>query len=917
MNNEDARCAATEAIFHEALSVPKPARSAILTSRCAGDTAMMEELQSLLAASEAEEIHRRNVGPDAVPSGTSVGPYVIDTLVGRGGMGAVYRAHRSDGQFEQQVAIKIVDMPLASDFFRERFRAERQMLAGLAHPYIVRLLDGGVTEAGELYLVMEFIDGLSITEFCAQQSLSIEARLQLFLKVCEAVQYAHRNLIIHRDLKPENILVTEDTTPRLLDFGTAKIMQPLPAQAGSNATRPGMQTFTPRYASPEQVLGQPISIASDIYSLGVLLFVLLTNAQPYELTDFTTEEMLRVICIEPPRRPSLAASPHGPIAADLDSIVLKALRKDPKDRYPTVEHLAADIQAYLDHRPVEARRGTFRYLAGKFILRNKVSLAAASLVCLSVLAAVVGIGWQTRAAFAQKRMSEARAANLRQLSESLLSEIGDAIRDLPGSTSAQHLLVSRVTEHLDQLSQGTYNDSTTEINLINAYIRLSNLQGNPYHQNIGDPKGALQSLDKALAAARSASAANPENRAITRSYAIAEKAQSEILFGEGREPEAIESLAFSVRVFDQLVSSPDATPEELELTATAYNVLGDFAFRRGKNDPADPASSIAAWRKDLELSKRALKLDPNFDGSLRRVAVSDWKIGAAIAEVDPNAAVAECRKSLEAWRRLPISEQSSPTTRSAIVWSYQTLGYALFQSSQYRDAITAYETARGLIEPLATSDPKDTSAQGRLAFILAYEARTYSNMLDPNLYSARGEDSMNREHGIRLSRRAVNILDSLRKLDGNNIVWLDQDERGRTVLGRLLQSTPAAAEGERISTDAIAALRIAADRPDAPMVVLSGAVLGELKVLPERIRDYKWTFKTAERLNSLSSRKNPLDLLLLATAANGAGQYTEAQKAAAEGLALLPPTAPGVRIARNRILLTLQLNKATEPHSAP
>jgi serine/threonine protein kinase len=287
-------------------------------------------------------------------------------------MGAVYRAHRGDGHFEQKVAIKIIDTPLASTFFRERFRAERQMLAGLAHPYIARLFDGGVTSADELYLVMEYVDGQCITDFCKHRNLSLEDRLRLFIKVCEAVQYAHRNLIVHRDLKPENILVAEDSTPRLLDFGTAKIVHPLSATNTGDATRADLRTFTPRYASPEQVLDQPISIATDVYSLGVLLYVLLTNQTPYVLTNFSTEELVRVICGEQPRRPSATSSPFGRIDADLDSIVLKLLRKDPKERYSTVESLAADIQAYLDHMPVQARRGNLRYLAGKFAKRMRV-----------------------------------------------------------------------------------------------------------------------------------------------------------------------------------------------------------------------------------------------------------------------------------------------------------------------------------------------------------------------------------------------------------------------------------------------------------------------------------------------------------------------------------------------------------------
>lgn len=327
----------TEQIFHEVIEVPEPQRVTLLESSCGGDTTLMLEMRSLLNAFRDEELHHKtlldNIGPG---SGLAyrVGPYSIDRLLGRGGMGTVYLAHRVDGQFSQQVAIKIIDIPLATDLFRNRFCTERQILAGLSHPYIARLLDGCVSEDGELYLAMEHVEGISIASFCESGKLAVRERLLLFQKVCEAVQYAHQNLIVHRDLKPDNILVTSDGSPRLLDFGTVKILIPLGSNEAGDMTQPGFQTFTPRYASPEQLLGQTITIASDIYSLGVLLYVLLTGVHPYELNEFTTEEMVRVICKQEPPRPSCIGSPVGKLDFDLDSIAFKALRKEPDSDTP-------------------------------------------------------------------------------------------------------------------------------------------------------------------------------------------------------------------------------------------------------------------------------------------------------------------------------------------------------------------------------------------------------------------------------------------------------------------------------------------------------------------------------------------------------------------------------------------------------
>ena len=379
----------TEEIFHDLLSVVPERREALLISRCNGDAVLMAELRSLLAACEAEEAIVSVLSIKRSPGPRRVDRYTLDQLLGRGGMGAVYLAHRVDGQFEQQVAIKVIDLPLATDVFRERFLQERQILAGLVHPYIAHLLDGGITDAGEPFLAMEYVDGVSITQYCSEHNLAIAQRLRLFQHVCSAVQFAHQNLVVHRDLKPDNILVVKDGTPRLLDFGTAKLLATVEVGDVAEWTRQGLQAFTPQYASPEQVLGEPITTATDIYSLGVLLYLLVAEVPPYELHEFSTAEMLRVICNESPAKPSTRAEGKR-LDSDIDAIVMKALRKEPAERYISVDQFAADVRAYLNGRPVLARRGTLRYRAGKFARRNKLALVAVALLLASILAGMVG-----------------------------------------------------------------------------------------------------------------------------------------------------------------------------------------------------------------------------------------------------------------------------------------------------------------------------------------------------------------------------------------------------------------------------------------------------------------------------------------------------------------------------------------------
>ena len=273
-----------ETVYYEVLAAPEEARASILEHQCEGDAALMAEARSLLEAHRAEQALTIQLTAE-VPTepstcqGRWLGPYQLDRLLGRGGMGAVYLAHRIDGQFRQQVAIKVIDLPLTTELFRERFRQERQILAQLVHPYIARLLDGGVSEDGGPYLVMEYVDGIPIERFCRVNRLPVRDRLLLFTKVCAAVHFAHQNLVVHRDLKSDNILVLNDGTPKLLDFGTAKLLAPVPAaNTATEFTRLGLLSFTPSYASPEQVLGETVTTASDTYSLGVLLYLLLQRS---------------------------------------------------------------------------------------------------------------------------------------------------------------------------------------------------------------------------------------------------------------------------------------------------------------------------------------------------------------------------------------------------------------------------------------------------------------------------------------------------------------------------------------------------------------------------------------------------------------------------------------------------------------
>jgi serine/threonine protein kinase/tetratricopeptide (TPR) repeat protein len=509
-------------------------RGAFLQEACGADELLRSEVESLLAASESEaaevasasaSIERSRVEDAMI--GRRIGAYKITRRIGRGGMATVYLASRADEQYEKQVAIKILLPELDSDELLGRFRHERQTLAKLDHPNIVKLLDGGTTEEGLPYLVMDYVAGTPIDKFCDSHKLSTEERLRLFCQVCAAVQCAHQNLVVHRDLKPSNILITDDGTPKLLDFGISKVLQ---SHDGSPITQTLTRRMTPAYASPEQVRGEPVTPATDIYSLGVVLYELLTGHRPYKLKQHTPAEVERAICEQEPEKPSTAVNrvetenlPDGTTASktpemvsapregqpeklrrrlsgDLDTIVLMALQKELQRRYVSVEGFSQDIQRHLQHRPVKARRSTLAYRSSKFVGRHKTETIAATIIMVVLLAAIGYTGWEQRRATERARaeLASQRSRGRRSvavlgfknlsaradtawlstaLSEMLTTELsaGGKLRTIPGESVAQTKINLSLPE-ADSLSTETlgrvYNNLGSDFVVLGSYLDM-------------------------------------------------------------------------------------------------------------------------------------------------------------------------------------------------------------------------------------------------------------------------------------------------------------------------------------------------------------------------------------------------------------------------------------------------------------
>lgn len=517
------------------------------------------DLMNFSAVEFSKDFLDEENGKDTV-FGQKFGVYEVVRELGYGGMGAVYLATRTDGKFDQKVALKLLKREMNTSALRRRFKQEREILASLEHPNIARLLDAGTTEDNIPYIAMEYVEGLPVDEFCNKNKLDLDQRLDLFREVCSAVDFAHRNLVVHRDLKPSNILVTEDGNPKLLDFGISKILSTEYEQINS-ATITKLGVMTPSYASPEQLQNKSVTTATDIYSLGIILYELLSGHRPFENKENDLKEIYKAVIETDPPPPSsiwdfgfrisdfsksnsenttiqlesnitdklkLQTNPQSPIqnpkslSGDLDNIILKALRKEPERRYLSAENFSEDIKRYLKGLPVTARPNTFSYRAEKFFKRNKASVIAGFLIILAIVGGIVATFWQARVAKAERAKAEKRFNDVRKLANSYLFDIFPEIEDLEGSIKAREKILKTALEYLDSLSQEAEGDAELQLELATAYEKIGEVQGAVSIPNLGDINAGLISYEKARKLRESVFAAKPNEpknkEALSRNY---------------------------------------------------------------------------------------------------------------------------------------------------------------------------------------------------------------------------------------------------------------------------------------------------------------------------------------------------------------------------------------------------------------
>jgi non-specific serine/threonine protein kinase/serine/threonine-protein kinase len=753
-------------LLAEALELSPAERPPYLNQKCGENAELRVRLDELIAAHDSSEaagldapafsITRSEIDQKErhVLIGRRIGPYRIEAEIAHGGMGTVFRAVRADDEYQKQVAIKLVSAALSSHA-AEMFRRERQVLASLDHPNIARLLDGGTTEDGSPYLVMEYLQGQPVTAYCQARQLSIDDRLKLFEKICAAVHYAHQSLIIHRDLKPANILVTEEGEPKLLDFGIAKIIS---LDQPENPSLTVGQALTPAYASPEQISGTAITTATDVYSLGLVLYELLTGV-PAVLPGQSPLQLQRAILEQDPEAPSRvvarASLPNSErtsaqLRGDLDSIVFKAMRKTANDRYSSVEQLANDIRRHQINLPVLARPDSWSYRAIKFMRRHRTGMFVGIAVLALLLIGVILVAHEAQVARAERLRAERRFNDLRRLANSLLFEVHDSIQTLSGATAARKLIVQRAQEYLDSLAADAGSDVSLLRELATAYGRLGNVLGNALDANLGDSEQALRDYRRATELREAVVAASPADPEHRRELAESYMAIAVALAQRGQDG----SQSFNTKALSILEPLATSNPLNLKIQyalGKAYERHGgDFGRQNRWPDAA------AQYEKSFGIYERLSEADPRESIYTTDVAFAHKHIASALSEQKQwQPALDHLRAALVLDEAQLKSDPENANTRYAITFTYSDIGYNLGKLNDVEGALSNYQKVLAIRRDLAFADPKDARVRTGLANTYNYIARLLWQKADL-------------VHALNDEKQALNLRESFAESDPGN-----------------------------------------------------------------------------------------------------------------------------------------------------
>ena len=714
-------------LFSAALELPREARADFLPLESGGDAALIAEVQSLLDSHEKPGnfldtvTHEFRTEAFAVSGaardriGERIGAYRIVGMLGSGGMGDVFKAVRDDDQYRAEVAIKLMRADVRSSFTEQRFRTERQILAELDHRNIARLLDGGTTDGGMPYVVMELVMGQPIDAWCEARQLGVRERVQLFLQVCAAVSFAHQHLIVHRDLKPTNILVTEDGSVKLLDFGIAKLLEAEASTeiAEANATATTLRAMTLDYASPEQVSGAHVTTVSDVYSLGVVLYRLLTGKSPYAVRTSDAARMAEILSDTTPTRPSRV---EHRIDADLDNILLMALRKEPQRRYPSVEQLANDLRNYLTGMPVAARGNSLRYRTGKFIRRRKVEIAAGLSAGVALLGALAFSMREADIAERERQVAQQHFESVRNLANTMLFQLHDEMAKSAGTLKSREMLVKTSLEYLDSLYKPGGSDPRLQEELADAYIKVASIQGSDTEANRGNFAGALDSYARAIALLEPLRAAHPANTKVGWSLAQAHTERAALLMVVQGPKSAHDSAKEGVALTEALAPNIADEAQRLDRLVKAYGtqarIQGFMGLSLEAMDTLDKLISVSEtyWRAHPE-DERAYQA---MSTAYNTAAIIDDPRLAGTAAFDERA-FALLRKRMWADERLLAIKPGEVEYHNRLAASQYNTGLHLATIGKFEEALVFYEQAVPVAAKAAALDTENARAQYVLA----------------------------------------------------------------------------------------------------------------------------------------------------------------------------------------------------------
>jgi tetratricopeptide (TPR) repeat protein len=702
------RWAAVHRLFEEVLDLPPEARPAWLEGAREGDASLVAEVELLLL--EHAQVGRDRFLEDeperpvheATLEGQTVGPYTVRSLIGHGGMGTVWMAERTDGRFERRAAIKFLNVALLGRGGEQRFTREGHVLGRLTHPRIAQLLDAGLSEHRQPFLVLEYIDGVPIDRYCDDRALDATARVELFLEVVSAVAFAHMNLIVHRDIKPSNVLVNRDGHVKLLDFGIAKLLQDDEGTAVTQLTHAGAAAMTPAFAAPEQLTGAAVTTATDVYALGVLLFLLLTGKHPIGDTPRSHAQLIKAIVDGEPPRPSAVAPSErrGVLRGDLDTIVLKALKKEPASRYSAVTALADDLVRWRRHEPIGARPDTVTYRVGKFVRRNRVAVAAAVLLLTGLS---VGLYVLNR----ERAIAETRFREVRQIAGELLN-VDQDINGLAGTTAARERIVKTSLDYLERLSGDAGRDLELKEEIAVGYRKVAEVQGVPRRVNLGHLDQALVSLGKADALLRELRDARFDHVRTLGELIMTVNFESAIDFVHRDLP----TLSVRIARLEMLVSEYEMSEERDEaVLREVFDSMSTSIIELGR---IDDAATYARRATDVrrEIARRMPSSVTR--GALTNSLTSYARVGRNAGRLDDaKRALTEVVPLLE---QIIVDEPANYRARLNLANTWIALGRVLGDADgpsigQLDEAIAAFERGLAIGREVLASDAKETLAR--------------------------------------------------------------------------------------------------------------------------------------------------------------------------------------------------------------